>query len=51
LVARAGVAIDQEDFDGALTILRNLVAGSPARADVRRNIDLLEDIVLLRTER
>jgi tetratricopeptide (TPR) repeat protein len=51
LVARAGVAIDQEDFDGALTILRTLVAGSPARADVRRNIDLLEDIVLLRTER
>ena len=51
LVARAEVAIDQENFDGALTILSNLLTGNPARADLHRNIDLLENIVLLRTQR
>ena len=51
LVARAEVAIDQEDFDGALEFLHGAVAGNPARADLRRNIQLLEQIALLRTER
>lgn len=50
-VARAELAIEQDAFDAALTILRNVVAANPARADLRRNIDVLEDIVLLRTER
>jgi tetratricopeptide (TPR) repeat protein len=51
LVARADVAIDQDDFDGALTRLREVVAAAPAREDVRANVDVLEDLVLLRTER
>ena len=51
LVARANVAIDQENLDGALAHLRNAVSGNPASADLRRNIDLLEDLVLLRTQR
>ncbi len=50
LVARAEVAMAQENFDGAIDHLRNAVAGNPARADLRRNIDLLEDLVLLRTQ-
>jgi len=51
LVARAGVAIDQENFDGAIAHLRSAVIGNPARADLRRNIDVLENLVLLRTQR
>ncbi|HEX7237245.1 MAG TPA: tetratricopeptide repeat protein [Gammaproteobacteria bacterium] len=51
LVARAEVAIDQENFDGALMLLRNVVDGNPARADLKRNIDLLENVRLLRTQR
>jgi tetratricopeptide (TPR) repeat protein len=51
LVARAEVAIDQENFDGALTHLRDVVTLNPAGSDLRRNIDLLEDLVLLRTQR
>jgi tetratricopeptide (TPR) repeat protein len=51
LVARADVAIDQEDFDGALAHLRDVAIGNPLRGDVRRNIDVLEDLVLLRTQR
>jgi tetratricopeptide (TPR) repeat protein len=50
LLARAEVAIEQENFDGALSFLSNLVAGSPARADLHRNIDSLENILLLRTQ-
>jgi tetratricopeptide (TPR) repeat protein len=51
LVARAEVAIDQEQFDSALMLLRNVVDGSPARADLKRNIDLLQNLQLLRTQR
>jgi tetratricopeptide (TPR) repeat protein len=51
LIARADIAIAQEDFGGALELLRNVVAGNPARSDVRRSIDVLEDLVLLRTQR
>ncbi|HWN38793.1 MAG TPA: tetratricopeptide repeat protein, partial [Gammaproteobacteria bacterium] len=51
LVARAEVAIEQEDFDGALMLLRNVVDSNPARADLKRNIDLLENLQLLRTQR
>lgn len=50
-LARAAVAIDQESFDGALAILRNAVTLSPRQGDLRRNVDVLEDIVLLRTQR
>jgi hypothetical protein len=51
LVARAEVAIDQEDFDGALLHLRNVVDNYPARTDLKRNIDLLQNLQLLRTQR
>ena len=51
LVARAEIAIDQENFDGALTLLRNIVESNPARADLKRNIDVLENLQLLRTQR
>ena len=51
LVPRAEVAIDQENFDGALMLLRNVVDSNPARADLKRNIDLLENVQLLRTQR
>jgi hypothetical protein len=51
LVARAAVAIQQEEFDGALAHLGNVLAVNPARADIRRNIDVLEDLALLRTRR
>ena len=51
LVARAEVAIDQDNFDDALALLREVVDAAPARGDVRRNVDVLEDLVLLRTQR
>jgi tetratricopeptide (TPR) repeat protein len=51
LVARAEVAIDQDDFDGALTLLRQIVAAAPGRQDVRRSVEVLEDLLLLRTQR
>ena len=51
LVARAEVAIDREDFDRALMHLRDVVDGNPARADLKRNIDLLQNLQLLRTQR
>jgi tetratricopeptide (TPR) repeat protein len=51
LVARANVAIDQGNFDSALALLRGGVAANPARADLKRNIAVLENLVLLRTQR
>jgi tetratricopeptide (TPR) repeat protein len=50
-IARAEVAIDQESYDDALTLLRNIVESSPARADLKRNIDVLENLRLLRAQR
>lgn len=50
-VARAGVAIDQANFDDALAVLRDAVTLNPTSTDLRTNVDVLEDIVLLRTER
>jgi Flp pilus assembly protein TadD len=51
LVARAEVAVDQEDYESAVTHLRTVATETPANADLRRNIDLLEDLALLRTQR
>ena len=51
MVARAQLAIEQENFDGAIAHLRNAVVLNPARADLRRNIDVLENLVVLRTQR
>jgi tetratricopeptide (TPR) repeat protein len=50
LVSLAQVAIDQEDFERALEMLRNVVNSNPARTDLRRNIDSLENLVLLQTD-
>ena len=50
-IARVAVALDQESFDNALAILRDAVTLSPTQGDLRRNVDVLEDIVLLRTQR
>jgi tetratricopeptide (TPR) repeat protein len=51
LVARAEVASEQQDYDVALAFLRELVATNPARTDLRRNVDVLENLQLLRTQR
>jgi tetratricopeptide (TPR) repeat protein len=51
LIARAELAIDQEDFDGAIAHLRNVVSANLAPADLRRNVTLLERLALLRTQR
>ncbi len=51
LVARVDVAIAQENYDAALTLLRSAATSSPARFDLTRNVDLLERIALLRTQR
>jgi tetratricopeptide (TPR) repeat protein len=51
LMARAEVAVDQGDYEGALTHLRTVATENPASADLRRNIDLLEDLALLSTQR
>jgi tetratricopeptide (TPR) repeat protein len=52
LVGQAEVAIAREDFDGAAAHLSSVVNGRPgAHADLRRNIDVLEDLALLRTQR
>jgi len=49
LVSLAQLAIDQEDFERALALLRDVVSRNPARVDLRRNVDSLESLVLLRT--
>lgn len=51
LLERAELAIEQESFDGALALLRDAVATNPARGDLRRSIDSLENVLLLRTQR
>jgi tetratricopeptide (TPR) repeat protein len=49
LVALAGLAIDQENFERALTLLRDVVSRNPARTDLQRNVDVLENLVLAQT--
>jgi tetratricopeptide (TPR) repeat protein len=51
LLARAELAIEQESFDEALTLLRDAVETNPARADLWRSIGSLENVLLLRTQR
>jgi tetratricopeptide (TPR) repeat protein len=48
LISLAQLAIDQEDFERALTLLRDVVSRNPTRADLRRNVDTLENLVLAR---
>jgi hypothetical protein len=49
LVSLAQLAIDQQDFDRALALLRDVVSRNPARTDLQRNVDTLENLVSLRT--
>lgn len=49
LVSLAQLAIDQENFGRALTLLRDVVDRNPARTDLRRNVDTLENLVQLET--
>lgn len=44
----AQLAIDQNRYERALDLLRDIVERNPLRADVRRNIEILEDLVQLR---
>jgi cytochrome c-type biogenesis protein CcmH/NrfG len=46
LISLAQLAIDQENFERALALLRDVVSRNPARTDLRRNVDALENLVL-----
>jgi len=46
LVSLAQVAIDQQNFERALELLRDVVSSNPARTDLQRNVDVLENLVL-----
>jgi tetratricopeptide (TPR) repeat protein len=50
LVYMAQLAIDQENFARALELLRDVVSRNPARVDLRRNVETLENLVLLETD-
>ena len=49
LVSLAQVAIDQQNFERAIALLRDVVSRNPARTDLQRNVDVLENLVLART--
>ncbi|HEY5667135.1 MAG TPA: tetratricopeptide repeat protein [Gammaproteobacteria bacterium] len=49
-ISLAQVAIDQENFTRALELLRGVVSRNPGRTDLARNIDSLENLVLLQSE-
>jgi len=46
LVSLAQIAIDQQNFERALELLRDVVSRNPARTDLQRNVDVLENLVL-----
>jgi len=50
LISMAQLAIDQENYERALDLLRQVVANNPIRTDLQRNIDSLENLVLLQTQ-
>jgi tetratricopeptide (TPR) repeat protein len=50
LIALAQLAIDQENFERALALLRDVVSRNPARTDLRRNVDTLENLVLAQSD-
>jgi tetratricopeptide (TPR) repeat protein len=49
LVSLAQLAIDQQNFERALELLRDVVSRNPARTDLQRNVDVLENLVLAET--
>ena len=50
LISLAQVAIDQEDYERALQILRDMLKEFPSRTDLQRNIESLENIVMLQSD-
>ena len=48
LLALAQIAIDQGQYERALELLRDIVATNPLRVDLRRNMEILENLVQLR---
>jgi tetratricopeptide (TPR) repeat protein len=50
LISLAQLAIDQQNFERALTLLRDVVSRNPARTDLQRNVDVLENLVLAETD-
>jgi tetratricopeptide (TPR) repeat protein len=49
LISLAQLALDQEDFRRALQILRDILKEFPDRTDLNRNIESLENLVLLQS--
>jgi tetratricopeptide (TPR) repeat protein len=49
LISLAQLAIDQQNFERALELLRDVVTRNPARTDLQRNVDVLENLVLAET--
>jgi tetratricopeptide (TPR) repeat protein len=49
LISLAQIAIDQQNFERAIELLRDVVSRNPARTDLQRNVDVLENLVLART--
>jgi tetratricopeptide (TPR) repeat protein len=49
LLSLAQLAIDQDNFARALELLRAVLNSDPSRTDLQRNIDSLENLVLLQT--
>lgn len=47
LISLAQLAIDQDNFQRALQLLREVVSNNPSRSDLSRNINSLENLVLL----
>lgn len=50
LISLAQVAVDQDNFKRALQILRDVMREFPDRIELRRNIETLENLVLLEDE-
>jgi tetratricopeptide (TPR) repeat protein len=50
LISLAQLAIDQNNYQRALQVLSDVVRRNPSRSDLRRNIESLENLVLLQTE-
>ena len=48
-ISLAQLAIDQTRYERALDLLRDIVQRNPLRFEVRRNIEILEDLVQLRS--
>lgn len=49
MISLAQLALDQEDFERALQILRDMLKEFPGRSDLNRNIESLENLVLLKS--